>query len=139
MRGWDDPRLPTLVGLKRKGYTPTAINNFCDAVGVTTNTVVFIDFTVLGMTLDCNIFLIGKEHHCRQEMEARCPRAMAVLDPLEVEITNYPADKVEMISRPNHPMDASRGTNTVPFTRTIYIERSDFRDSDVEVRFIVLQ
>eukprot|EP01106_Pelomyxa_sp_JSP_P008242 TRINITY_DN233_c0_g1_i5.p1 TRINITY_DN233_c0_g1~~TRINITY_DN233_c0_g1_i5.p1 ORF type:complete len:384 (+),score=128.15 TRINITY_DN233_c0_g1_i5:108-1259(+) len=114
VRGWDDPRLPTLNGLRRKGYTAATINSFCEAVGVTTNTVVFIDYTVL-------------EHHCRQEMEGRCRRAMCVVDPVAVEITNWEAGRVERVERPNHPVDKKRGTNTVPFSKVIYIDRADFR------------
>ena len=117
VRGWDDPRLPTINGLRRRGYSPQAINTFCDAVGVTTNTTVFIDYTVL-------------EQHCRQDMEVRCNRAMGIIDPLLIELTNFPADKVEMIERPNHPADASRGKNTVPLTRFLYIDQADFKLQD---------
>jgi len=117
VRGWDDPRLPTLNGLRRKGYTPTAIHNFCDAVGITTNTTVWIDYTVL-------------EHHCRNEMEGRVHRAMAILDPLQIEITNWEPERVEMITRPNHPMQPAMGSNTVPFSRIVYIDRADFAEQD---------
>lgn len=113
--GWDDPRMTTLVGLKRRGYSPAAIREFCDAVGVTTNTTVWTDYSVL-------------EHYARRDMEATATRAMAVLDPLLVEITNWPADKVATVTRPNHPADPAKGTNQVPFTRYVYIDRSDFRE-----------
>eukprot|EP00727_Mastigamoeba_balamuthi_P007969 m51a1_g3793 putative glutamine-trna ligase (828) ;mRNA; r:187529-190853 len=117
VHGWDDPRLPTINGLRRRGYSPAAINSFCDAVGVTTNSVVFIDYTVL-------------EQHCRQDMEGRCTRAMGVIEPIRVELTNWPADKIEQIERPNHPMDKSKGTNTVPLTRVLYIDAADFKLED---------
>ena len=117
VKGWDDPRMPTLVGLRRRGYSANAIKDFCDAVGVTTNTTVWHDWSVL-------------EHHCRLDMEATATRAMAIFDPLRVEITNYPEGKVEMVRRPNHPADPSKGTNEVPFSRIVYIERSDFREED---------
>ena len=119
VNGWDDPRMTTLVGLKRKGYSPEAIREFCDAVGVTTNTTVWTDYSVL-------------EHYARRNMEVTATRAMAVLDPLMVEITNYPEGKVEMITRPNHPADPSKGTNQVPFTKFLYIDRADFREKPAE-------
>lgn len=117
VRGWDDPRLPTLNGLRRRGYSPQAINSFCDAVGVTVNTTIFIEYTML-------------EQFARQEMEARCNRAMGVLDPLLVEITNIEPGNVIPVERPNHPADESRGKNTVPLTRFVYIDRADFKLED---------
>jgi glutaminyl-tRNA synthetase len=117
VRGWDDPRLPTLNGLRRRGYSPQAINNFCDAVGVTVNTTIFIEYVRL-------------EHSCRQDMEVRCNRAMGVLDPLLVELTNIEADRVLTIERPNHPADASRGQNSILLTRLLYVDRADFKEED---------
>lgn len=119
VRGWDDPRLPTINGLRRRGYSAAAINNFCEAVGVTTNTTVFIDYTRL-------------EQECRTDMEVRCNRAMAVFDPLLVELTNFDAARVDLIERRNHPVDEARGTNKVPLTRFLYINSSDFRLEDVK-------
>jgi glutaminyl-tRNA synthetase len=113
--GWDDPRMTTLVGLRRRGYSPAAIREFCDAVGVTTNTIVWTDFSVL-------------EHYARRDMEVTATRAMAVVSPLRVEIINYPKDKVELVSRPNHPADKTKGTNQVPFSRVLYIDRNDFKE-----------
>jgi len=117
VHGWDDPRMPTLNGLRRRGYSPEAINNFCDIVGVTTNTTVFIDYTRL-------------EQVCREDMEIRCNRAMGVLEPLLVEISNIEAGKKIPVTRPNHPVLKDRGTNTVELTNLIYIDRNDFKLED---------
>jgi len=117
VHGWDDPRMPTLNGLRRRGYSPDAINHFCDIVGVTTNTTVFIAYTLL-------------EQVCRQDMEVRCNRAMGVLDPLLVELTNVPADKKMTVTRPNHPVLKDRGNNTVELGNMLYIDRQDFRMED---------
>jgi glutaminyl-tRNA synthetase len=112
--GWDDPRMPTLSGLRRRGYTPEAIRNFCDDVGVAkTNSV--IDMTVL-------------ENHLRTDLNKRAPRVMAVLDPLKLVIENYPEDQVEEVEAVNNPEDPEAGTRKVPFSRVLYIERDDFRE-----------
>lgn len=112
--GWDDPRMPTLVGLRRRGYTPEAIRNFCDRIGVAkTNSVV--DIKLLEFCL-------------REDLEKQAPRAMGVLEPLKIVIENYPEDKVEEFEFPNHPGNPEMGTRMVPFSREIYIERDDFRE-----------
>ena len=112
--GWDDPRMPTLTGIRRRGYTPEALRNFCDRIGVAkANSVV--DIKLLEFSL-------------REDLEKRAPRAMAVLEPLKVVIENYPEDQVEEFEFPNHPGDPSMGTRQVPFSREIWIERDDFRE-----------
>jgi len=114
VKGWDDPRLPTLGGLRRRGYTPEAIRNFVAAVGVSrTNGIV-----ELGML----------EHFVREDLNKRAPRAMAVLRPLKVVIDNYPENLVEQMEAVNNPEDASAGTRKVPFSRVLYIEQDDFRE-----------
>ncbi len=112
--GWDDPRMPTLSGLRRRGYTPEALRTFCANVGVSkTNGVI-----ELGLL----------EHFLREDLNKRALRAMAVLDPLKVVITNYPADLTEYMEAVNNPADESAGTRTVPFSQVIYIENDDFRE-----------
>jgi glutaminyl-tRNA synthetase len=118
VKGWDDPRMPTLVGYRRRGYTPEAINNFCEAVGVTRNMVVTIDMGVL-------------EEHVRDHLNIVAPRRMAVLDPLKVTITNW-TEGVKILNVPDFPNDPKKGTHTVPFSNVIYIERSDFREEDIK-------
>lgn len=112
--GWDDPRMPTLSGLRRNGYTPDAIRSFVDAVGMAKS-----DRTV-------DIALL--EHFVRQDLNKRAPRVMGVLRPLKVVIDNYPEDVVEELEAINNPEDASMGTRKVPFSRVLYIERDDFRE-----------
>ena len=112
VEGWDDPRMPTISGLRRRGVTPEAIQNFVSAVGVAkTNS-----------TIDLALF----EHYIRQDLNARTLRRMAVLNPLKVVITNYPEDKVEWLDAINNPEDESAGTRQVPFSRVLYIEQDDF-------------
>ncbi len=114
VRGWDDPRMPTLSGLRRRGYTPEAIRNFCAAIGASkTNGVI-----ELGM----------QEHFLREDLNKRAPRVMAVLRPLRVVIDNYPAGQVEELEAVNNPEDAAAGTRKVPFSRELYIEQDDFRE-----------
>ncbi len=114
VRGWDDPRMPTLSGMRRRGYTPEAIRDFCERIGVAkANSVV--DIALL-------------EHCVRQDLDHRTTRAMAVLRPLRVVIDNYPEDQVEELEAVNHPGRPELGTRTLPFSRVIYIERSDFRE-----------
>jgi len=111
---WDDPRMPTLSGLRRRGYTPEAIRDFCDRIGVPrTNTIV-----------DMALF----EHCVRQDLNQRAPRVFGVLRPLKVVITNYPEDLVEEMECINNPEDPSMGTRKVPFSRVLYVERGDFRE-----------
>ncbi|HKD85559.1 MAG TPA: glutamine--tRNA ligase/YqeY domain fusion protein [Terriglobales bacterium] len=114
VRGWDDPRMPTISGIRRRGYTPDAIRNFCGAIGVSkTNGI--IDLAML-------------EHFVREDLNKRALRAMAVLRPLKVVIDNYPEGKVEELEAVNNPEDASAGTRKVPFSRVLYIEQDDFRE-----------
>ena len=114
MRGWDDPRMPTLSGIRRRGYTPEAIRNFCDAIGVSkTNGII-----ELGLL----------EHYVREDLNKRAPRVMAVLRPLRVVIDNYPEGQVEEMEAVNNPEDAAAGTRKVPFSSVLYIEQDDFRE-----------
>lgn len=114
VEGWDDPRMPTLSGLRRRGYTPEAIRDFCDKVGVAkVNSVV--DIALL-------------EHCLREDLNKRALRRMAVLRPLKVVIENYPEDQVEWLDAENNPEDPGMGTRKIPFTRELYIERDDFRE-----------
>jgi glutaminyl-tRNA synthetase len=112
--GWDDPRMPTLSGLRRRGYTPEAIRNFCGAIGVSKTT--------------GSIELAMLEHFVREDLNKRAPRAMAVLRPLKVVIDNYPEHQTEEMDAINNPEDPSAGTRKVPFSRTLYIEQDDFRE-----------
>ncbi|RLD00033.1 MAG: glutamine--tRNA ligase [Chloroflexi bacterium] len=110
--GWDDPRMPTLSGLRRRGYTPEAIRDFCDRIGVAkADSVVDIAFL---------------EHCIRQDLDQRAPRVMAVLHPLKIIIDNYPKEQVEWLEADNHPKNPAMGTRQVPFSRVLYIERDDF-------------
>jgi glutaminyl-tRNA synthetase len=114
VNGWDDPRMPTLSGLRRRGYTPEAIRDFCDRIGVPkTNTIV--DIALL-------------EHCVREDLNKRAPRVFGVLRPLKVILVNYPEDLVEEMECINNPEDPSMGTRKVPFSRVLYIEREDFRE-----------
>lgn len=113
VRGWDDPRMPTLSGLRRRGVPPEAIREFCARIGVART-----DSTVEYAMLEFCI---------RERLNAVAPRVMAVLDPIKVVIENYPEDLTETFEMPYHPEDASYGSRTVPFSRTLYIERDDFR------------
>lgn len=115
VRGWDDPRMPTLSGIRRRGYTPEALRNFCAAIGVSkTNGV--IELAML-------------EHFVREDLNKRAPRVMAVLRPLRLVIDNYPEGQVEQMDAVNNPEDASAGTRKVPFSRVLYIEQDDFREN----------
>ena len=112
--GWDDPRMPTIAGLRRRGYTPEAIRNFCERIGVAkTNSVVDIRFL---------------EHCIREDLNVKAPRAMAVLRPLKLVIDNYPGDMVEEMESENNPEDPTAGKRKIPFSRIIYIEREDFHE-----------
>lgn len=113
--GWDDPRMPTLSGLRRRGYTPAAIRDFCDRIGVAkTNSLV--DYALL-------------EHCAREAMNAGAPRIMAVLRPLKVIIDNYPENQVEWFDVENNPENPDMGTRKVPFSRELYIEQDDFMEN----------
>jgi len=112
--GWDDPRMPTLSGLRRRGYTPEAIRTFCERIGVAKRNSV-VDLALL-------------EHCLREDLNKRAQRVMAVLRPLRVVIDNYPEGQVEEMEAINNPEDASMGTRQVPFSRVLYIERDDFRE-----------
>jgi glutaminyl-tRNA synthetase len=114
VNGWDDPRMPTLSGLRRRGYTPEAIRDFCERIGVAKR-----DNTV-------DIALL--EHTLREDLNKRASRVMAVLDPLRVVIENYPEGQVEELESVNNPEDPEMGSRKVPFSRTLYIERDDFRE-----------
>jgi len=112
--GWDDPRMPTLCGLRRRGYTPSAIKEFLRKAGV---------------SKAYSIVDIGLLEHCiRDELNMTAPRRMAVLDPVKLVLTNYPEDRDEYFELPNNPNDPDAGTRKVPFTRELYIEREDFAE-----------
>jgi glutaminyl-tRNA synthetase len=116
--GWDDPRMPTLSAMRRRGYTPQAIRAFCDEVGVSkTNTAIDVAFL---------------EHVVRDDLNARCNRRMGVLRPLKLVIDNYPEGQVEEMEAVNHPLDPERGTRMLPFSRELYIERDDFMEEPVK-------
>jgi len=112
--GWDDPRMPTLSGLRRRGYTPEAIRNFCARIGVAKRDSL-VDTALL-------------EHCLREDLNRRAPRVMGVLRPLRVVIENYPEERVEELDAINNPEDPGMGTRKVPFSRELYIEREDFRE-----------
>ena len=115
VRGWDDPRMPTLSGVRRRGYTPEALRNFCNSIGVSKT--------------NGTIELAMLEHFVREDLNKRVPRVMAVLRPLKLVIDNYPEGQVEQMDAINNPEDASAGTRKVPFSRVLYIERDDFREN----------
>ena len=112
--GWDDPRMPTISGIRRRGYTPEALRNFCNAIGVSKT--------------NGSIELALLEHFLREDLNKRVPRVMAVLRPLRVVIDNYPEDLVEEMEAVNNPEDAAMGTRKVPFSRVLYIEQDDFKE-----------
>jgi glutaminyl-tRNA synthetase len=112
--GWDDPRMPTLAGMRRRGYTPESIRDFCERIGVAKNDSV-VDVALL-------------EHCLRTDLNRRAPRVMGVLRPLRVVIDNYPEGQVEEMEAINNPEDPSAGTRKVPFSRVLYIEQDDFRE-----------
>src|ERR1700734_1200531 len=115
VNGWDDPRMPTLGGLRRRGYTPEAIRNFVGAAGVSRT--------------NGTVELAMLEHFVREDLNKRAPRVMAVLDPLKVVIDNYPEDQAEEMDAVNNPEDANAGARKVPFSRVLYIEQDDFREN----------
>ena len=115
VRGWDDPRMPTISGLRRRGYTPEAIREFCRRIGVTK----YNSTTEIALLEQC----------VREDLNLRAPRVMGVLKPLKVVITNYPAGQTEMLEAVNNPEDPSAGTRQVPFSGTLYIEQDDFMEN----------
>jgi glutaminyl-tRNA synthetase len=114
VKGWDDPRMPTLSGMRRRGYTPESIRDFCDRIGVAKRDSV-VDIALL-------------EHCLREDLNKKAPRVMAVLRPLKVIIDNYPEDQLEELEAINNPEDESMGTRKIPFSRVVYIEQDDFRE-----------
>jgi glutaminyl-tRNA synthetase len=112
--GWDDPRMPTISGVRRRGYTPESMRNFCDRIGVAKR--------------DSTVDIALLEHCIREDLNKRAPRAMAVLRPLKVVIDNYPDGKVEELDAVNNPEDPGMGTRKVPFSKVLYIEQDDFRE-----------
>jgi glutaminyl-tRNA synthetase len=115
VKGWDDPRMPTLSGLRRRGYTPEAIRDFCDRIGVSKK--------------DSTVDVALLEHCLREDLNRRAPRVMAVLKPLRVVIENLPDSHTEQVTAVNNPEDPGAGTRRVPFSRILYIEQEDFRES----------
>ena len=113
--GWDDPRLPTISGMRRRGYPPAAIRNFCERIGVAKS----------NSTVDVALL----EHTVREDLNRSAPRMMAVLNPLKVVIENFPENEVEYLEAINNPEDPAAGKRKVPFSRTIYIEQDDFREN----------
>jgi glutaminyl-tRNA synthetase len=111
---WDDPRMPTISGLRRRGYKPEAIRDFCERIGVAKK----------DSTVDIKLL----EYCIREDLNKSAPRVMSVLHPLRVVIDNYPEDKVEELEAINNPEDPTMGTRMVPFSRVLYIEREDFRE-----------
>ena len=114
VRGWDDPRMPTLSGLRRRGYTPRSLRDFCARSGVT--------------KVNHNIEYESLESCIRDDLGSNAPRAFAVLDPLKVTIENYPDGQTEMVEAPNHPQDPAMGSRELPFSKILYIERDDFME-----------
>ena len=112
--GWDDPRLPTITGLRRRGYTPASIRDFCHRIGVTKS--------------DNNVELAMLENCIREDLQDTSPRVMGVIKPLKIVIENYPADQVEEFEVANHPKDETMGMRVIPFCREIYIDQEDFRE-----------
>jgi glutaminyl-tRNA synthetase len=112
--GWDDPRMPTLAGIRRRGYTPEAIRTFCERIGV----------TKVNSTVDIALL----EHCLREDLNKRAPRVMGVLRPIKIVLENYPEGQVEELDAVNNPEDPAMGTRKVPFSRELYIEEEDFRE-----------
>ena len=114
VEGWDDPRMPTITGIRRRGYPPAAIREFCHRIGVTKS--------------EGTVELELLENTLREVLNETAPRRMGVLEPLKVVITDYPEDKTEQVDSPNHPQNESMGSHKIPFCNEIYIEREDFRE-----------
>ena len=116
VHGWDDPRLLTLTGLRRRGYTPQAIRDFCNVIGISRNETMIPQATL--------------EYWLRNDLETKARRAMCVVDPVKLVLTNYPADRVEQLTAPDYPKAPQLGSHSVPLTRVLYIERDDVRLTD---------
>ncbi|MBT3047866.1 MAG: glutamine--tRNA ligase, partial [Candidatus Thiodiazotropha sp. (ex Clathrolucina costata)] len=114
VEGWDDPRMPTLAGMRRRGYSAASIREFCQRIGVTKAD----GLVEMGMLENC----------IREDLDAHAPRRMAVLHPLKVVIENYPEEQSETLKAPNHPKDESMGVREIEFCRELYIDRADFRE-----------
>ncbi len=114
VEGWDDPRMPTIAGLRRRGFTPASIRDFCERIGVT--------------KVDNTIEMGVLENAIREDLNENAPRRMAVLDPVKVILENYDADKVEELQAPNHPQQEKMGKRTIYFSKELYIDRADFRE-----------
>ena len=114
VKGWDDPRMPTIAGMRRRGYTPEAIQNFCEKIGVGKK--------------ESTVDLALLEHCVREDLNRWTPRVMGVLKPLKVVIVNYPENKTEELDGPYHPEDATMGSRMLPFSKIIYIEQDDFME-----------
>ncbi|MGL4195435.1 MAG: glutamine--tRNA ligase, partial [Edwardsiella piscicida] len=114
VEGWDDPRMPTISGLRRRGYSAAAVREFCRRIGVTKQ--------------DNNVEMAALESCIRDDLNENAPRAMAVLDPVRLVIENLPADSVQLLTMPNHPSNPEMGSREVPFARELYIDRADFRE-----------
>jgi glutaminyl-tRNA synthetase len=114
VEGWDDPRMPTIAGMRRRGYTPAAIQDFCNRIGVTKSD---------------NIVEMGVLENCvREDLNEHAPRRMAVLNPLKVVLTNYPEGQVEQLEAANHPQNEAMGTRQIPFSAELYIDKDDFME-----------
>ena len=118
--GWDDPRLPTIAGLRRRGYTPASIRLFCDRIGIT--------------KVDNSVEMAMLEACIREDLDSSAERRMAVINPLKVTISNFP-DEDEMLSAPNHPKDESLGRRMIPMSREIVIDKDDFKEIRPNKRF----
>ena len=114
VEAWDDPRMPTISGMRRRGFTPASIRNFCERIGVTKSDSI-VDFGML-------------EHAIREDLDANANRAMAVLNPIKVTLTNYPEDKEEIFTVGNHPKNEEAGTREVPFSKELFIDAADFEE-----------
>ncbi len=121
VEGWDDPRMPTLAGMRRRGYTPASIRDFCERIGVTKST--------------NNVEISVLENCVREDLNRCAPRRMAVLHPLKVVIENYPEGEGEILQAANHPQDESMGVRELPFTRELYIDREDFLEQAPNKKF----
>lgn len=119
--GWDDPRMPTIAGLRRRGYTPEAMRDFCERVGVA--------------KADSLVDMALLEYCIREDLKLKAPRVMAVIDPIKVVLTNYPEGKVEMLTAENNAENEALGTRQIPFSRELYIERNDFMEVPVKKFF----
>jgi glutaminyl-tRNA synthetase len=114
VEGWDDPRMPTIAGLRRRGYTPASVRDFAERIGVT--------------KADNSVEMGILEACIREDLDANAPRAMAVMHPLKLVLENYPEDREEMLNAPNHPKDEAMGSREIPFCREVYIDRDDFME-----------